>query len=57
VNDTQRRVTILDRICDDAQRQQIIDLIQPDFLALHFLVNRVGPFHAAFDAGRNTFAR
>ena len=44
-------VTVLDRIGDDADGHQIVDLIESALLALHFLVQRVEAFGAAFDFG------
>ena len=57
VNHAQRRVAVLHRIGDDAHGEQIVDLIERDLLALQFLEHRIGALHAAFDAGRNAFAR
>ena len=57
VDHAERGVAVLDRIGDDAQGQQIVDLVDADLLALHLLVDRVGALDAAFDAGGNAFAR
>ena len=57
VDHAQRRVTVLDRIRNDAHRQQIVDLVQTDLLALQLLEHRIGALHAAVDARRNPFAR
>ena len=54
VDDAERRVAVLHRIGDDAQRQQVVDLVQADLLPLHLLVDRVGALHPAVDAGRES---
>ena len=57
VNHTECSVTVLHRIGNDAQREQIVDLVEPDLLPLHLLENGVSPLHAAFHSGRDAFAR
>src|ERR1022692_4241231 len=56
VDHPQRRVAVLDRVGEDAQRHEIVDLVERDLLAAHFLEDGVGPFQAAIDARRNAFA-
>src|SRR5438552_7530921 len=56
VNHAQGGVAILDRVGDDAQGEQIVNLVHADFLPLHLLVHRVGPLHARFDFGWNALA-
>src|ERR1022692_2692884 len=52
----QRRVAVLDRVGEDAQRHEIVDLVERDLLAAHFLEDGVGPFQAAIDARGDAFA-
>ena len=56
VDHAERGVAVLDRIGDDAQRHQVVDLVDRDLLALEFLEDGVGPLDAAFDARGNAFA-
>ena len=57
VDHAQRGVAVLHRIGDDAQGQQIVNLVERDLLPLQLLKNRIGALDAAFDARRNAFAR
>src|SRR6185437_1988934 len=56
VDDAKGRVAVLDRIRDDAERHQIVDLIDCDLLPAQFLENGVRTLHAAINARRNAFA-
>ena len=56
VDHAQRGVAVLHRVGDDAQRHQIVDLFDGDFLALDFLIDGIGALQAAFDARGNAFA-
>ena len=49
MNDAERTVAVLDRLGHDAQRDQIVDLIQLDLLPLQFLVNAEEPLDATVD--------
>ena len=55
VNHAQRGVAVLHRIGDDAQRHQVVDLVDGDLLPAQLLEDRVGALDAAFDARRNAF--
>ena len=57
VDHAERGVAVLHRIGDDAQGQQIVDLVERDLLALQLLVDRIGALDAAVHARRNAFAR
>ena len=57
VNHAQRRVAVLHRIGDDAQRQQIVHLIERDLLPLHLLEHRVGALDAAPPRAPEYFSR
>ena len=52
----QRGVAVLHRIGDDAQRHEVVDLVDRDLLPPHFLEDRVGPLDAPVDARRNALA-
>ena len=54
VNHSQGRVAVLDRVCNDAQREKIVHLIHTDLLPLHLLVDGIGPLHPGFHLGWNT---
>ncbi len=49
MNDTERRVAVLDRIHNDTDREQIINLIQGLALIYHLTVNTEEMFDAAVD--------
>src|SRR6185437_2940943 len=53
VDDAERGVAVLDRGGDDADGEQVVDLIHVNALALEFLVHAVKAFDAPLDAGRN----
>ena len=55
VDHAQRRVAVLHRIGDDAQREQIVHLIERDLLPLHLLIHRVRPLDARLHARRECF--
>ena len=52
MNHAESGVAVAHRIGDDADGQQIVDLLQRPFLALNFLMNRVEPLDAAFERPR-----
>ena len=56
VDHAQRGVAVLHRIGDDAQRHQVVDLVERDLLAAQLLEDGIGPLEAAVDARRNAFA-
>src|SRR5580658_4554684 len=56
VNHTQRGVAVFDRVGDDAQGHQIVNLLDGDFLALDLLINGIRPLEAPFYARGNAFA-
>ena len=56
VDHAQRRVAVLHRIGDDAQRHQVVDLVDRDLLPAQLLEHRIRPLHAPVDARRNAFA-
>ena len=57
VNDPKRRVAVLHGIGDNPKGEQIIDLVDRDFLAFELLVDGEGSFEPAFDTRRNAFPR
>src|ERR1035437_4579562 len=56
VDHTERRVAVLDRVGEDAQRHEIVDLVERDLLAAHFLEDGEGPLEAAIDTRGDAFA-
>ena len=50
VDHAQRGVAVLHRIGDDAQRRQVVDLVEEDLLPPHLLEHRIGPLQAPVDA-------
>ena len=53
MDDAECAIATADRISDDAESQQVVDLIQRSLLALDFLVDGVKTLDAAFHLGRN----
>src|SRR5690606_20884143 len=55
VNDAERRVAVADAVHNDADTDQVVDLVEPDIAGDHLLVDRVvvlGPAaHGGFDFG------
>src|SRR5579883_1482875 len=57
VNHTECRVAVFHRVGNDANGDNVVDLIERDLLAFEFQVDRIGALHAAFDARRDVLAR
>ena len=53
VDDAQRRIGILHRVGNNAQREQVVDLVNRNLLPLELVVDAVKPFDAPFDARRD----
>ena len=53
VDHTQRLITVVRRVGNHADRQQVINLIERALLPLNLLVNGVKPLHASFDLRGN----
>ena len=49
VDDAERGVAVLDRLRHDAQRDEVVDLIEVDLLPLQLLVDAEQPLDAAVD--------
>ena len=49
VDDAERGVAVLDRLGDDAQRHEVVDLVEVDLLALELLVDAEQALDAAVD--------
>ena len=49
VDDAERRVAVLHAVGDDAQRHEVVDLIELDALALELLVDAVEALQPAVD--------
>ena len=49
VNDAERRVAVLHAVGDDAQRHEVVDLIELDALALELLIDAVEALQPAVD--------
>ena len=56
MDDAEGGVAAPHRVGDDAQGEQVVDLVDADLLPLELLVDRVGAFDAAFDFGGNALA-
>ena len=53
VDDAQRGITVLDRVGDDPEGQEIVDLVEFDLLGLHLAVDAVRPLDPGVDLGRD----
>ena len=56
VNDAERRVAVLHALGDDAQRHEVVDLIELDALALELLIDAVEALQPAVDLRDGNFA-
>ncbi len=56
VDHAQRAVAVLHRVGDDADGEQIVDLVERDLLPFELLIDGVGALHAGFHARRNALA-
>ena len=55
VDHTQGRIAVLHRIRNDANRQQVVHLIEPDLLPPQLQENRISSLDASLNAGWNVF--
>ena len=51
VNQTENCITILHGLSDDADRQQVVNLVHSDALALQLLIDGIKPFDPPINAG------
>jgi hypothetical protein len=56
VDDAEGGVAILERVGDDAQGEEVVDLLDGDLLFAQLEVDGVGAFEAALDAGGDGLA-
>ena len=53
MDDAERPVAVSNVVCDDAQREQIVNLIDRDALLFEFQVNRIQPLDTGLGGARN----